>query len=239
MRKLTLLISTTLLALLLLFTPLMAEDRAKSDGPAGAGGPLVGATLLNYSELNTKLVDAGYKKFQGPMVLYGGGGFGSFFADLRLGGVGYGGTKSRQLSEGQAKLSLGFGGGLVEKGVKVTNEVRLKVGFLAGAGSLQLTLPPGSQNPFESSTSSSTTSSISPMLTPIVEKVSLSKTFYGIQPRLGVNVQVLPWMAFQANAGYLWGFTENWKNDDKLYAGPPNQIRQPLLMLGVSFGYFG
>ncbi len=39
----------------------------------------------------------------------------------------------------------------------------------------------------------------------------LTKSYFGIQPTLTIELAILPWLSIRANAGYLWGPAEEWE----------------------------
>jgi len=204
------------------FTALAGEngDGMIQRGEAGMG-------FFELGDLNDILVDEGYERFSGSMFLSGASAFYEVSPDVRLGGAGYRGSSSNSFENGNGKLSFNFVGLLFESGVSVTDSLTLMVGSVAGMGSVNLRITESIPGSFEEA------------LTDTPNRHKISKTFYGIQPVLSVEIGVSTKFALRANLGYLWGFGDRWNLDGKKFPGPLNQLKAPIISVGAHFGGSG
>lgn len=193
--------------------------------PLGLGGGGFMPVLLfpNFQELNEALAQAGFGKFDSPLILWGGGGFGGFLAGSRFGGMGYGGDITISSGEKSAQLSLGVGGFVIEQGLVAQERAGLSLGLMIGGGSAELLLI--FQKP-----SSFTEALTTPACT------NLSREFFALQPYVSAELFLLDWMFLKVNVGYLFTLGAPWEISGSPVAGPPSQLHTLVLQVFIAFG---
>jgi len=205
---------------------LVAAGQAAAEEPEGGigGGGMAGTLLfLDLSALNQILEANGYGPLADRAFLMGGGGFGGEVQGLRFGGLGAGGEVSSVLGEKVAKLSLGFGGLFVERGLFAGERYSLSVGAVIGGGGADLTLLDHRLGSFEEA---------------IAEPSGMRFTrgFFAVETHLGLEISLLDWLMLKVNAGYLWTFGGPWQQEGSLLPGPPESLNAPLVRVMIAFG---
>lgn len=196
-------------------------ERAK----IGIGGGGVAATLLflDLEELNEALLANGYGPLDGIVPLIGGSGFGGELEDLRFGGLGGGGEVSSILGEKLAKLSLGFGGFLIERGLLARKSYSFSMGLMIGGGSAELALLDHRSSSFGDAIANP-------------PNTQLLREFFAVEAYAGVELALLEWVLLKVNLGYLWTFGGPWRQEGFPLPGPPRSLSAPLLQITLIFG---
>ncbi|MGE5577072.1 MAG: hypothetical protein ACM3TT_07750 [Syntrophothermus sp.] len=193
----------------------------------GGGGPAFGVLSLDLSELNAMLVDYGFSKLDGQVLIVGGGGFGGFEPGWNFGGFGAGGVeKSFNSATGQkAEFSIGFGGFLVEYHKPLAaDRLLFSVGSVFGGGGVTLDLlfdqPAGGENVLQKAHSTRVT-----------------RGFLAAQPQIGLQYRLNEWLSIGGGAGYLATMSpESWKHAGMDVGGLPERLGGLTTWLKLTFG---
>lgn len=215
-------------ALLIGLTLILAQ--AQETGPAGpeeeglgGGGPLPGVILLNLAGLNECLGANGYAPLPEMIFVMGGGGWGGEVRGLRFGGLGWGGEVSSLAGQKAAKLSIGFGGFMIERGLSAGPGYSLSVGAVIGGGGADLELLDHRSSSFEDAISNPA-------------NTALTRGFFGLQAYAGLEFALLDWIMLKLSLGYLWTFGEPWQQAGLPLIGPPETLSAPLVQVMIAFG---
>ncbi len=222
------LILLPLLMIVLLGLPLVALQ-AQEAAPLelveglGGGGPLPGLLLLDLEGLNEKLEANGYAPLAEMVFIMGGGGFGGEVEGLRFGGLGWGGEVSSQAGQKVAKLSIGFGGFMLERGLSSGERYSLALGAVIGGGDAALDLLDHRSSSFDDAVSNPA-------------NTSLTRGFFGVQAYAGLEFALLDWIMLKVSLGYLWTFGEPWQQAGLALTGPPESLSAPSVQVMIAFG---
>lgn len=242
----------TVLLLLFLFVPgAMAQDdddielrpnrRARGGGIVGGGGGVTPAWhFLNTVELNGALGAKGLPQLdEQGLFLFGGQGYAyvMFVPNLRIGGIGYGGsTEARRDADGRyqsTRLDVGAGGVLLEYVIPF-GRFHIALGGMLGSGSYTLTLTQGDNTgkTWDGLFPSSPTAAVD-------SRHSLKSSFFTWQPSLTLEYELHPFIVLGLTGGYFGGSGE-WELDENFpVSGMPDfRFESPFLRLGLTFGVF-
>ncbi len=179
--------------------------------------------FLDFSALNAELSAHGFGEFSGPLLLWGGGGFGGLLSGPRLGGMGYGGEISVRRGEKMATLSVGAGGFLAERVLFAAGDLAFGLGLLLGGGGAELELVFRAPSSFEEALATPTST-------------RLSRGFFALEPYVTLELFFLDWLFFKIQAGYLLALGGGWEAGEFSLGGVPESMSAPLLHFFVSFG---
>ena len=206
-----------------------------NEGFVANGGPLLSVLFLDLKELNVKLKGAGFKEFEGQkagdynvMYNFGGGLIGGTFKN-RFGGYGAGGTIMSTVGDKKAKLEVGYGGFIYEKGILMIDATKTNVslGFLVGGGSATLTLVYDNiENEFGT----------------VIGKANmniLTKEYLIFAPRLNIHQKIGSFIGLDLSAEYMMSLDlgESWMLDDEEVDGPLSNSQSPVIGARLSFGF--
>jgi ketosteroid isomerase-like protein len=192
----------------------------------GFGGPMVGLVGLDLALVNPVLEAGGYGPLAGEVVTWGGGGGGGHVGGLSFGGSGWGGTATSLVGEKSAELSFGFGGVDLAYTVSGKGDSLLSLGLVAGGGALDLSLRERVPESFDDAVAHPTTT-------------SLSRGFFGLEPYVRFNVQLLPWLGLKLQLGYLFAFPGAWAEGGAEIPGPEAPLSTPYIGVALAFGGSG
>src|SRR4030042_6336753 len=137
-----------IIVILILSCNLFAQDKKYFDAPFGGGGGYTpGWIFVNLDELNNQLIGFGSGQLS-KNGFYTSGGTGfiyiGFIPNLRIGGVGFGGSTSESARsdgfEREAVYHISGGGFTVEYTLPFIKNVAVSVGTIIGGGSIQIEL---------------------------------------------------------------------------------------------------
>lgn len=204
-----------------------AGSRAEKDwigASYGSGGWLFGVFAPNLKHLNDKLTEHGFGTFDGPMLIFGGGG--SATTDTwRIGGFGGAGRMSAHTDAGHhAALSMGFGVSEFSRVWWSTAETRLLAGIMVGGGGASLQLsddgPDSADDAFKDR-----------------YDTLIERGFALVGPSVGVEWDISRHIDFQLKAAYLFSFAGPWKHSATGKAlSDLSGFTGPFLSIGLSFG---
>lgn len=203
---------------LFLFISISAYSQESSfyDAPFGGGGGYTPFWFVpKVDVLNANIKGLDIPDFSsGGFYVSGGGGFIylGVIKNVRIGGMGFGGTTSRSSSSGginrQADFSLSGGGLTVEYTLPFIRAFAISVGAIIGRGSLEIQLYKNrGVNSWNSvfggvSTQSSNYSS------------TLKNSFWILNPMLNVDIPAYRMLSFRVGVGYQFTAGDKWTYDN-------------------------
>lgn len=192
--------------------------------------------FLDYAPINQTLAAANAGQLgTGPLPLFGGQGYGYilFVPNLRIGGLGVGGSRTAESFETvggttirrKTKLSVGFGGVTVDYVVPVMPRFDLTIGTLLGGGGMELKLTRDQGGPKDWGT---LWNSYGGGSSETIQEYgrTLKGSFFAYQPNANVEVAVLRWLGVRVGVSYLGMAGGSWTLDDEFdVANVPDAIK--------------
>ncbi|MBS4033265.1 MAG: hypothetical protein KGZ85_02260 [Ignavibacterium sp.] len=214
------------------------------DAPFGGGGGYVPAWYVpKVDEINNQLKVLGIPEFS-TSGLYSSGGAGfiyiGFVKHLRLGGMGYGGSMSKSVTQNginrETVYSLGGGALTVEYTLPFIKDVGLSIGAQLGAGSMTVEIfnNPGSQDWSSIWSGLETGSSQS-------DNKKLTNSYWMISPTLNFEIPVYRFVVFRLGVGYQLSFGDDWTYDnDQTLNNVPSGLNANSFFVqsGLFIGFF-
>lgn len=230
---------TVLIFTLALNIQTSAQTTKYFDAPFGGGGGfVVGWNLPNVDPINLKLSEIGFPELSTSGVFTtGGAGFIyiGFIKNLRVGGMGYGGsTSSSSTIDGinnEAIYSIGGGGLTVEYTLPFIKNIGVSAGATLGGGSLSLELYRNDGN-FNWDELLSNSSNISR---------KIHNSFWTFTPTLNVDIPVYRFIALRLGTGYQFTFAGDWEAENgKSISGVPSDLSADgfFIQVGIFAGFF-
>jgi len=220
------------------------------DKIGGAGGFTPSWLFLNVDPINEVLGknNAGTLS-KGGIPLYGGGGYAylMFLTNLRIGGMGSGGSmkaKSYQRSTNitrNVELSIGYGGVTIDYVVPILQRLDIAFGILLGGGGMDIKMTWDKGFGVEWDTVWDEFGGNTYGDRQIGYSRTLSGSFYIYQPSISMEYAILRWLGVRVGVGYNGMAGGSWKLDDKFdLLGVPEDIHAKGLMLnaGIFLGMF-
>jgi hypothetical protein len=141
--------------------------------------------------------------------------------NLRVGGVGMGGsTSSSSVQNGlrrDTQVHVGLGGVTIEYVVPLAQHLDLSFGSMLGSGGMDITLreDAGGNKTWDQEWASfgSGTPQTGSQVSSIARK--LGGSFFVLVPSANIEYAVLPWLAFRLGASYVAMIAPSWQLDDK------------------------
>lgn len=231
-----------ILALILVFSCItLAQDKRYFDAPFGGGGAYTpGWIFVNVDELNNQLLNFGSGQL-GKSGLFTSGGAGfiyiGFVPNLRLGGLGFGGSTSESAaSQGinrEAVYKISGGGLTIEYTLPFVKNMAISLGAIIGGGSIQIELYKNSGSfDWQNLWTEASTNNISRRL---------SNDFFILSPTLNVDIPFYRFVSFRIGGGYQLTFGKSWtvENDRELTSVPSKLNGNAFfLQTGVFIGFF-
>lgn len=210
------------------------------DYPFGGGGGFIpGVQFVNLDDLNAKLVSESLPKFKdGTIFLTGGGGFVylGFIPQLRVGGLGYGGTKSLSYSQNnvnyQVDYNLGIGGFTIEYTLPFIKNFAVSIGTILGGGEISVDYYENKRvmtwgDVFTSSQKNNYT--------------KLTNEYFLISPTLNLDIPIYRFLSLRLGGGYQYAIGGKWKanNNQTLFNVPDSfNANSFFINTGIYFGFF-
>jgi hypothetical protein len=210
------------------------------DAPFGGGGGFTpGWYIPNVDPLNLKLKEVGIPEFsKSGMFTTGGAGFIyiGFIKNLRLGGMGFGGSRSESNNSNgtnyQADYSIGGGGLTIEYTLPFIKNIGVSVGGLIGGGSI--TIETFVNNNLYSWNNLFDAASSNNML-------RISKSYWILTPTLNMEIPVYRFVALRIGLGYQFTLGGTWEanNSQSISAIPDNLNGNAFfIQTGIFAGFF-
>ncbi len=250
-----------ILAILFINQIISAQEARYYDAPFGGGGGFTpGWIFPKFDELNKELKQFGIPEFNNSgFFTSGGGGFIylGFIKNLRVGGMGFGGSKSvsgtgstvipidklyannyqQDILNKEADYSIGGGGFTIEYTLPFVRTFGISLGTIIGGGSMQIDIYKNS-GPFSwDNVWTDITSPVSSINT----HRTIKNSFWFFTPTLNIDIPFLRFMIFRIGGGYHLTFANSWKidNDNDLSNVPSNLNGNSFyIQTGLLFGFF-
>ena len=214
------------------------------DAPFGGGGGFVGGWYIpNVDPINLKLKEVGIPEFStSGMFTTGGAGFIyiGFVKNLRLGGMGFGGSVSSSSNVNgvnrEAIYSIGGGGLTVEYTLPFIKNIGVSVGAILGSGSMSVELYQNdgnfSWNNIFTEINNGTTTNISR---------KIENSYWTFTPTLNADFPVYRFIALRLGVGYQLTFGGKWKTEnEQSISGIPSNLQSDgfFIQAGIFAGFF-
>ena len=229
---------TLILAVVIVFST-SAQTNKYFDAPFGGGGGFVaGWHIPNVDPLNLKLKEIGIPEFStSGMFTTGGEGFIyiGFVKNLRLGGMGFGGSVSTSTTINnenfEAIYSIGGGGLTVEYTLPFVKNIGLSVGAILGAGSLSIEYYKNAgtfdwENIWDESQNVSS---------------KIENNYWIFSPTIKAEFPVYRFVALRIGVGYQLTFAGDWEAENgQSIDGVPSDLKSDgfFIQVGLFAGFF-
>jgi len=237
--------SLLILLFLLPITQSKAQGTGMFDAPFGVGGGYLATwNFVSTNSLNEGLISANFPEITNS-GFYSSGGSGfvyiGFIPNLRIGGMGFGGSTSKETVIGNEKresvVSIGGGGVSIEYTLPFIKNFGVSLGFLLGGGSYQIELYKNSGafswdeiiNEIGSTSSSSNYSR------------RLVNSYFILNPTINVEIPIYYLAAVRLGAGYSFTLGDNWQVENGLeLSNVPSKINGDhfYIQAGIFLGLF-
>lgn len=198
--------------------------------------------MPDFDDLNVQLKGLGLDEFSNSgMVTWGGGGYVyvMFIDNLRIGGMGFGGSTSSDAIIGdfkhEAEYSLGGGAFTIEYSLPFVKGFAVSPGLMIGGGSVTVDLYKNKGNYgwdgiWQEQDGGS-------------ENITrrMKSGYFTISPTLNVDIPINRFMAFRAGAGYLITIGDEWEVDNGVeLSGVPSSLNSDVFFIqtGIFIGFF-
>jgi hypothetical protein len=237
-----------LLSLFLLSFETFSQSQQFFDSPFGGGGGFTpGWTFSKVNDLNNMLSLANMPLVSSSGVFTtGGAGFIyiGFIPNVRIGGMGFGGSTSSKSNFIQANISyneettysVGGGGFTIEYTLPFIKSFGVSLGTTIGGGGIDIELYKNTGN-----------NSWNGILNqPVGDRYSslhraLKNNYWLIVPSINVEIPFYRFLCFRLGAGYNFTLDEKWKVDNDLdIAGVPSTFngKNFFIQTGIFIGFF-
>lgn len=227
--------------IIFLFTYSSAQDKRYFDAPFGGGGGYTpGWIFINMDELNKQLVSFGSGQLTtNGFYTSGGAGFIyiGFIPNLRIGGMGFGGSTSQSaLINGvnrEAVYQIGGGAFTIEYTLPFVKDIAVSLGASIGAGSIQIELYRNS-GIFDWQTIWTDTLSQNISRT-------LSNSFFMLTSTLNVDIPLYRFISFRLGLGYQVALGKTWMiENERSLANVPTKLNGNAFVIqsGIFLGFF-
>lgn len=212
-------------------------------GAAGGFSPIY--VMPDLSPINNYTKQLGISSLaEKGFITWGGGGYAyvMIIPNLRIGGIGFGGTTvENNIANGiknEASYSIGAGGVTVEYTLPFISNIAVSVGALIGGGSAELKL--------YRNKGLATWDGIWDDVSTLngdkdFESHILKNEFFTFSPTLNVDIPLSRFVAFRLGVGYLASFSSDWRVDnDVQISNVPNDLNSSsfFVQTGLYFGFF-
>jgi len=209
-----------------------------------AGGLTATWMFPNYDDINQELPAFGINdKFEGGLFVWGGGGYVYLMVidNVRVGGMGYGGSSSvsNYVNGYDREVKYGLSGGAftIEYTFPFIKRIAVSIGGMIGGGKLTIDQYQNSgefswQGTWDEFNSSEGTNNISRRM---------KNSFFTLTPTLNVDVPLTRFLALRIGTGYQFTMNESWtiENNKTLY-DVPNSLNGNAFFIqtGIYLGFF-
>ena len=213
-------------------TSVFAQSESQIGWIAKFGGAVgISPTILfpNFDGINPKLNELGMNDFNGPIVGWGGGGYG-FNGEQ---------TETSELNSynNEVKYSIGGGAITVEYTFPFVKNMALSAGLILGSGSLDIDI-------FQSNGElewNSAWDAVKNQTPSDYKEYSMKNSFYFISPTINLDFPITRFLALRGGLGYQFTFGDDWEagNEVKLN-NVPSEINADgfFIQTGLFIGLF-
>ncbi|MBK7630876.1 MAG: hypothetical protein IPJ23_09265 [Ignavibacteriales bacterium] len=234
----------TLFLAVLLNINMFGQTAKYFDAPFGGGGGFVaGWHIPNVDPLNLKLKEIGIPELSKSGIFStGGGGFIyiGFVKNLRIGGIGFGGSASSSAKIGtdnlEAIYSIGGGALTVEYTLPFIKNIGVSVGASIGAGSMSVEL-------YRNDGSFSWGNIFTEINTGTTSNISrkIINNYWMFTPTLNAEFPVYRFVALRLGLGYQLTFADDWQAENgQSINGVPTDLKSDgfFIQAGIFAGFF-
>lgn len=230
----------TIILLCIISININSQTAKYFDAPFGGGGGFLPAWYVpNVDPLNLKLKETGLPELsKHGLLTTGGAGFIyiGFVKNLRLGGMGFGGSMSETKfingANYETSYSIGGGGITVEYTLPFIKNIGVSLGTVLGRGSIEI------EN-FKNSSDFSWENFTDP---PGANSYTrLTNNYWLFTPTLNVEVPVYRFIALRFGLGYQFSFGNSWEaNNNQKITGVPDDLNGNafFIQIGLFAGFF-
>lgn len=237
-----------LILLLILFSTTQFAQKSKQVGWMSkfgmAGGVNASWYFPDYSEVNNQLQSFGIQeKFEGGLLVWGGSGYVYLMVvdDLRIGGMGFGGSSSLTgYTNGfnrEVKYGMSGGAFTLEYTLPFIKRIAVSVGGMFGAGKITVDIYQNNrtfswQDTWDEFNSDEGTQDFSRRM---------KNNYLTLTPTLNVDVPLTRFFAIRVGTGYQFTFSENWtvENSQQLNNVPSALNGNSFfIQMGLYLGFF-
>lgn len=209
-----------------------------------AGGVTASWLFPNYDEINKQL--PGFKinkEFSGGMLTWGGSGYVYIMVvdDVRIGGMGYGGTQSLSNNfdgfNREVKYGLSAGAFTIEYTMPFVKRVGISVGTMVGGGKLTIEQFHNDGNYLWSETWEDFNN---PNVAKDLSR-KIESSFITITPTLNFDVPLTRFLAIRLGTGYQFTINESWTVDNEASINDvPSALNGDsfFIQTGIYLGFF-
>lgn len=209
-----------------------------------AGGVTTSWMFPNYDEINKQLPTFGInEEFSGGILTLGGSGYVYLMLidDLRIGGMGFGGTRSASSTNNgvnkEVRYTLSGGAFTIEYTLPFVKRVAISVGTSIGGGKLTIEQFQNDenfswQNTWDEFNNLSGTQNISR---------KMENNYFTITPTINIDVPLNRFFAIRVGSGYQFAINENWTiENEKTLTNVPSSINGNAFFIqtGIYLGFF-
>ena len=234
----------TLFLAVLLNISLFSQSAKYFDAPFGGGGGFIaGWQIPNVDPLNLKLKEVGIPELSTSGIFTtGGGGFIyiGFVKNLRIGGMGFGGSSSSSITTNgvnqEAVYSIGGGAFNLEYNLPLLKNIGVLCGGNSGVGSMSVELYRNNGNfsweNIFTEINNGTTSNI---------YRKINNDYWMITPTLNAEFPIYRFIALRLGVGYQLTFGSDWETDNgQSTNGVPTDLKSDgfFIQAGIFAGFF-
>jgi hypothetical protein len=219
---------------------LLPQNQTYFDAPFGGGGGLIpGIHFININDLNSNLTSVSLPTFGDNRIFVTGGGgyiYLGFIPQLRIGGLGYSGTKSLSYSQNkvnyQVDYNLAVGGFTIEYTLPSIKNVAVSLGTILGGGEIAVEYYENRENFYWNN-----------ILTPSQKNnyTKIVNDFFLFSPTLNVDIPLHRFLALRVGLGFQVDLGGKWKanNNQTIFNVPDNFNGNSFFIhTGIYFGFF-
>lgn len=194
-----------------------------------------------YMMPDLSVINSEYSFNTDGLITYGGGGYAyvMFIDNLRLGGMGFSGSRLESKDINEIGYSIGGGGLTIEYTLPFIKRIAVSPGLILGVGSIDLKV---SKNNREITWQNVWSEFIDPYDSGIYNFTRvLSNSYYIISPTLNVDIPFNRFLALRIGAGYQMTFSDEWTVDnDQQISGVPSDLNGNsfFIQTGLFVGFF-
>ena len=230
----------TVIVILIISTNSFSQTQKYFDAPFGGGGGFIPAWYIpNVDPLNLKLQEVGFPELsKSGLFTTGGAGFIyiGFVKNLRIGGMGFGGSMSSSVSKlgtnYEAIYSIGGGGLTVEYTLPFIKNIGVSLGAIVGGGSIIIETFQNNtgftwDKLYESTSENSFT--------------RLTNNYWLFTPTINIDIPVYRFIAVRIGAGYQFTIGNSWDaNNNQTISGVPSDLNGDAFFIqtGIFAGFF-
>ena len=230
----------TVIVILIISTNSFSQTQKYFDAPFGGGGGFIPAWYIpNVDPLNLKLQEVGFPELsKSGLFTTGGAGFIyiGFVKNLRIGGMGFGGSMSSSVSKlgtnYEAIYSIGGGGLTVEYTLPFIKNIGVSLGAIVGGGSIIIETFQNNtgftwDKLYESTSENSFT--------------RLTNNYWLFTPTINIDIPVYRFIAVRIGAGYQFTIGNSWDaNNNQTISGVPGDLNGNAFFIqtGIFAGFF-